>query len=177
MCCMYIEILDLTQTAGIGIIPWYTKYKVSVNPMDYAQRHNVVPKMNREKEKPRILIFCDIILKRSLQRTKVTSNSSFPFCMRYFVSFLHAMAISLSFIHTLLLPKPITSRLCESRWPRVSEHLLASGLAVAVRQRELEVLGEELLDVRAADVLGVVDLNDLQDLHCERTVRMVDSRD
>ena len=85
------------------------------------------------------------------------------------MSFLHAMAISLSFIHTLLLPKPITSRLCESRWPRVSEHLLASGLAVAVRQRELEVLGEELLDVRAADVLGVVDLNDLQDLYRGRT--------
>lgn len=59
----------------------------------------------------------------------------------------------------------------------MSEHLLASGLAVAVRQRELEVLGEELLDVRAADVLGVVDLNDLQDLYCERTVRVVDSRD
>lgn len=51
----------------------------------------------------------------------------------------------------------------------MSEHLLASGLAVAVRQRELEVLGEELLDVRAADVLGVVDLNDLQDLYRGRT--------
>ena len=59
----------------------------------------------------------------------------------------------------------------------MSEHLLASRLAVAVRQRELEILGEELLDVRAADVLGVVDLNDLQDLYCEKPIRMADSRD
>jgi len=34
-----------------------------------------------------------------------------------------------------------------------------------VRQRELEVLGEELLDVRAADVVGLGHLDDLQDLH------------
>ena len=32
---------------------------------------------------------------------------------------------------------------------------------------ELEVLGEELLDVGAADVLGVVDLDDLEDLYCD----------
>lgn len=31
-------------------------------------------------------------------------------------------------------------------------------------QRELEVLGEELLDVGAADVLGLLDLDDLQDV-------------
>lgn len=36
-----------------------------------------------------------------------------------------------------------------------------------MRQRELEVLGEELLDVGAADVLGVVDLDDLEDLYCD----------
>jgi hypothetical protein len=76
---------------------------------------------------------------------------------------LHAMAVSLSFIHILLLPKPLTSHLCEGRWPRVGEDLLASRLGSAVRQRELEVLGEELLDVGAADVLGVVDLDDLED--------------
>lgn len=32
-------------------------------------------------------------------------------------------------------------------------------------QRELEVLLEELLDVGAADGVGVVDLDDLEDLH------------
>lgn len=31
-------------------------------------------------------------------------------------------------------------------------------------QRELEVLGEELLDVGAADGVGLLDLNDLEDL-------------
>lgn len=77
------------------------------------------------------------------------------------------MAVSLSFIHTLLLPKPLTSHLCEGRRPRVSEDLLASRLGGAVRQRELEVLGEELLDVGAADVLGVVDLDNLEDLYCD----------
>lgn len=83
------------------------------------------------------------------------------------MSSLHAMAVSLLFIHTLLLPKPLTSHLCEGRWPRVGEDLLASRLGSAVRQRELEVLGEELLDVGAADVLGVVDLDDLEDLYCD----------
>jgi hypothetical protein len=45
-----------------------------------------------------------------------------------------------------------------------SEDLAASLLADAVGQRELEVLGEELLDVRATDVVGLLDLNDLEDL-------------
>lgn len=33
-----------------------------------------------------------------------------------------------------------------------------------VRERELEVLGEELLEVRAADEVGVGDLSNLEDL-------------
>jgi hypothetical protein len=33
-----------------------------------------------------------------------------------------------------------------------------------VRKRELEVLAEELLDVWAADVIGLLNLNDLEDL-------------
>lgn len=33
-----------------------------------------------------------------------------------------------------------------------------------VRERELEVLGNELLDVRAADALGVLDLNNAENL-------------
>jgi len=45
-----------------------------------------------------------------------------------------------------------------------SEDLLANGLGDAVGKGELEVLGEELLDVGAADVLGLLDLDDLDDL-------------
>jgi len=41
---------------------------------------------------------------------------------------------------------------------------LAALRGVAVGQRELEVLGEELLDVGAADVLGLLNLDDLEDV-------------
>lgn len=41
---------------------------------------------------------------------------------------------------------------------------LAGLRGVAVRKGELEVLGEELLDVGAADVLGLLNLNDLEDV-------------
>lgn len=44
------------------------------------------------------------------------------------------------------------------------EDLLADLGGVAVGQRELEVLGQELLDVGAADVLGLLNLNDLEDV-------------
>lgn len=73
------------------------------------------------------------------------------------------MAKSL-FIHTTPLPKPLALHLCKGRRPRVGEQLLASRLDGTVRQGEFEVLGEELLDVGAADVFGVVDLDDLEDL-------------
>lgn len=39
-----------------------------------------------------------------------------------------------------------------------------SGLGDAMWERELEVLGEELTDVWALDVGGLLNLNDLQDL-------------
>ena len=45
-----------------------------------------------------------------------------------------------------------------------SEDLLARLLVDAVGQRELEVLGEELLDVWSAEIIGLLDLNDLEDL-------------
>ena len=59
--------------------------------------------------------------------------------------------------------------------PHVTRHLEEGGRAnggedllglrgVAVRQRELEVLGQKLLDVGAADVLGLLNLNDLEDV-------------
>ena len=44
------------------------------------------------------------------------------------------------------------------------EDLLARLLVDAVGERELEVLDEELLDVRAADVGRLLDLDDLEDL-------------
>lgn len=45
-----------------------------------------------------------------------------------------------------------------------SEDLLAAGLCDAVRKGEAELLSQQLLDVRASDVLGLLNLNHLQDL-------------
>jgi hypothetical protein len=60
-------------------------------------------------------------------------------------------------------------RLEESRWSGSREDLLAAGLLVdTVGERELEALGEELLDVRAADVLGLLNFDDLEDLLCSQ---------
>ena len=56
-------------------------------------------------------------------------------------------------------------RLVEGSGPLRGEDVLVLRWG-AVRQRELEVLGQKLADVRAADVLGLLDLNDLKDL-CE----------
>ncbi|NWN33528.1 hypothetical protein GY663_30590, partial [Klebsiella michiganensis] len=52
----------------------------------------------------------------------------------------------------------------ESGWAVGREDLLARLLVDAVGQRELEVLGEELLDVWSADVVGLLYLDDLEDL-------------
>ena len=57
-----------------------------------------------------------------------------------------------------------STHLVESRRPLGAEDLLGGGLVDAVGQGELEVLGEELLDVGAADVVSLLDLDDLQDL-------------
>ena len=55
--------------------------------------------------------------------------------------------------------------LVEGAGPGGREDLLGVlGGRGAVRQRELKVLGKELLDVRAADVVGLGNLNDLEDL-------------
>ena len=46
-----------------------------------------------------------------------------------------------------------------------SEDLLAASLLVdTVGKREFETLGEELLDVRAADIGGLLNLNNLENL-------------
>ena len=77
---------------------------------------------------------------------------------------MHSMAITQLFIHTLHLQNPTkTSHLSKGGGARVGEQLLA-GLGGAVGQGELEVLGKELLDVRATDGLVVGDLNNLKDL-------------
>ena len=52
--------------------------------------------------------------------------------------------------------------LCESAGSGGREDFLALGCAVG--QREFEVLGDQLLDVGAADSLGVGNLNNLEDL-------------
>lgn len=50
------------------------------------------------------------------------------------------------------------------------EDLLADGLGDTVGEGELEVLGHELLHVWAADVLGLGDLDDLEDLYKGRFI-------
>jgi hypothetical protein len=50
------------------------------------------------------------------------------------------------------------------------EDLLANLLVDPVGQRELELLDEKLLHVWAADVVGLLDLNNLEDL-CRRLAR------
>lgn len=65
-------------------------------------------------------------------------------------------------------PSPIATplreldRLVEGCWPRVGEDRL--GLGDAVRERELETLGDELPDVGALDVGRLLNLDDLEDL-------------
>ena len=44
------------------------------------------------------------------------------------------------------------------------EYLLAGSLSDAVRQRELEFRSEQLLDVRALDVVGFLNLHHFQNL-------------
>ena len=52
----------------------------------------------------------------------------------------------------------------ESRGPVCGEDLLAGAPTNAVRKRKFQVLGEELLAVRAANVIGLLNLNDPEDL-------------
>jgi len=59
--------------------------------------------------------------------------------------------------------KPITF-LSESGWSLRAEQLLGAGLGDAVGERELQVLGNQLLDVGALDVGGLLDLNNTEDV-------------
>lgn len=65
-------------------------------------------------------------------------------------------------------PQPIKSipaRSVESGWSFCGEDLGAGCLGDAVRKREFEVLGKELLDVWALDIFGLLDLNNLENLN------------
>jgi hypothetical protein len=64
-------------------------------------------------------------------------------------------------------PKPSTpshNRSIESWWSLGGKELLASSLGDTVRKREFEALGEELLDVWSLDVVGLLELNNLENL-------------
>lgn len=61
-------------------------------------------------------------------------------------------------------PGPSSTHSVESRWSAAGEDLLAGRLGNAVREGEFEVLGEELLDVGALDIFGLLELDDLEDL-------------
>lgn len=52
----------------------------------------------------------------------------------------------------------------EGAGPLGDKHLLCRALRHAVRQRELQVLGDKLLDVWTADIGGLLELDDLEDL-------------
>lgn len=57
----------------------------------------------------------------------------------------------------------------ESRGPVCGEDLLAGAPTNTVRKRKFQVLGEELLDVWAANVIGLLNLNDLEDMNRPET--------
>src|SRR4051794_37958702 len=62
------------------------------------------------------------------------------------------------------IPSPSPTHSVESRWSASGEDLLASSLGNAVREGEFEILGKELLDVRALDIISLLELEDLEDL-------------
>jgi hypothetical protein len=56
------------------------------------------------------------------------------------------------------------NNLSESRGSLGAEDLAGADLADAVGERELQVLGDQLADVRALDVLALLDLDDAENL-------------
>jgi hypothetical protein len=67
-------------------------------------------------------------------------------------------------VSCLLTPKTISisTHLSKCVWSVRDEQLLGAG--AAVRKREFEVLGDQLLDVRSLNVVGVGDFNDFENL-------------
>jgi hypothetical protein len=84
-----------------------------------------------------------------------------PPYLRSRASHLNSQLLSTSF-HFTTSTKKTRSTLCESAGSGGGEQLLA--LDGAMRQREFEVLCDELLDVWAAKSVEVSDLDDLEDL-------------
>lgn len=60
--------------------------------------------------------------------------------------------------------------LVESVGPGRSEDILATLRWGAMRERELEALREQLLDIRSSDIVGLCDLHHLEDLHMPLSV-------
>ena len=48
------------------------------------------------------------------------------------------------------------------------EQGLAGGLGHTVRKREFQVLGKQLFDVRALDIIGLLEFDNLEDLLSQR---------
>ena len=63
--------------------------------------------------------------------------------------------------------KTMTIPLSESRRTLGAEELLRAGARDTVGERELEVLGDELLNVGPLDVLGLLELDDAENLRRE----------
>jgi hypothetical protein len=71
-------------------------------------------------------------------------------------------------------PQLCPKNLVESRWSLRGEEFACSLLGYTVRKREFEILFEELLDVWALDVFGLLDFDDLEDLVATYLERALD---
>lgn len=73
--------------------------------------------------------------------------------------------------HKKTQPTQKREHLVKGAGPLGDKHLLCRALRHAVRQRELQVLRDELLDVGAADIGGLLELDDLKDLFGQKADR------
>lgn len=73
---------------------------------------------------------------------------------------------------SLTTPNKRQPTLSESRGALGAEELLGAGARDAVGEGELEVLGEELLDVGPLDVLGLLELDDAENLQAGVSLKM-----
>ena len=76
----------------------------------------------------------------------------------------HSLARNPHWTQENQLPRTTTTKLGESRGALGAEDLLAGDLGDTVGERESQVLGQELLDVRALDVVGLLELDNTEDL-------------
>jgi hypothetical protein len=64
----------------------------------------------------------------------------------------------------ITLPQHSSQRSVKGGWSLSDKYLGAGSLRNAVRKREFEVLGKELLDVWTLDIIALLELDDLEDL-------------